>query len=71
MPLTEGKKTVAATVSDEMRERIKSVAALKHWSVAATLGLFIDAHWQNWEKELGIVEATTPRPKKKSVQKKV
>jgi hypothetical protein len=56
MPLTQGKKTVGATVTVEVREKIKRVAELKHWSVAQTLGLFIDAYWSQWEKDLGVDE---------------
>lgn len=67
MPLRPGKKTVGATVTDEMRNRIKRVANEKHWSVAQTLGLFIDAYWEAWEKDLGIVE--TPSPKSKRSRK--
>ena len=66
MPLKQGKKTVGATVTDEVHNRIKRVAALKHWSVAQTLGLFIDAHWEQWERELGIAEEPVTTPKKKS-----
>jgi hypothetical protein len=66
MPLKQGKKTVGATVTDEVHDRIKRVAMLKHWSVAQTLGLFIDAYWENWEKDLGAEENANPTPKKKS-----
>lgn len=66
MPLSQGKKTVGATVSAEMQSRIKRVAQLKHWSVAQTLGLFIDAYWDAWEKELGIDPEPTTTPKRKS-----
>lgn len=71
MPLSQGKKTVAATVTDEQRDKIKRVAALKHWSVAQTLGLFIQAHWEQWERELGIVEESVPTPKKTRSPKSV
>ena len=70
MPLQQGKRTVAATVTDEARDRIKRVATLKHWSMAQTLGLFIESHWDAWEKELGIEPEKPPTPKttkKKSV----
>lgn len=61
MPLKQGKRTVGATVTDEVHDRIKRVAMLKHWSVAQTLGLFIDAYWDDWERELGIVEEPAPK----------
>jgi hypothetical protein len=65
MPLKQGKKTVGATVTDEVYDRIKRVAMLKHWSVAQTLALFIDSYWENWEKDLGIEEEEPkPTPKK-------
>ncbi len=66
MPLKQGKKTVGATVTDEVHNRIKRVAALKHWSVAQTLGLFIDSYWDEWERELGVAEEPVPTPKKQS-----
>ncbi len=65
MPLKQGKQTVAATVTDEQRDQIKRVAALKHWSVAQTLGLFIEAYWDAWEKDLGVAEEPAPTPKAK------
>jgi hypothetical protein len=67
MPLKQGKKTVGATVTDEVRNRIKRVAALKHWSVAQTIALFIDAYWEEWEKDLGVFEAK-PAPKSKKTK---
>ena len=65
MPLKQGKKTVGATVTDEVHDKIKRVAMLKHWSVAQTLGLFIDALWDEWERELGVAEESAPTPKAK------
>ena len=65
MTVKPTKKTVGATVTDEVRDRIKRVAALKHWSVAQTLGLFIDAYWEQWEKDIGVVETTPPPTKKR------
>jgi hypothetical protein len=68
MPLSQGKKTVAATVTDDLRNKIKEVAAIKHWSVAQTLGLFIERYWNEWEKELGVKTQATPKKRtKKSV----
>lgn len=64
MPLKQGKTTVGATVTDEMREKIKRVAELKHWSVAQTLSLFIEAYWEQWETDIGVVESA-PAPKTK------
>lgn len=61
------KKTVGATVTDEARDRIRRVAALKHWSVAQTLGLFIDAYWEQWEQDIGI--DSTPKAKTKKLKK--
>lgn len=61
------KKTIGATVTEEMRSRIKRVAEQKHWSVGQTLSLFIDAHWEKWEAELGLgatEPAPLPKPKK-------
>ncbi len=61
------KKTVGATVTDEVRDKIKRVAELKHWSVAQTLGLFIDAYWSQWEKDLGL--DPSPKAEDKPVKK--
>lgn len=47
-------QTVGASVTSEMKERIKTVAKSKYWSVGQTLGLFIERYWEEWEKELGI-----------------
>jgi hypothetical protein len=69
MPLKPTKKTVGATVTDEVRDKIKRVAELKHWSVAQTLGLFIDAYWEQWEKDLGVFEAeSSPKSRKSKSQ---
>ena len=65
MPLGQGKTTVAATITSELREKIKQVAAIKHWSVAQTLGLFIDRYWDDWVKELGINEKPSPSKESK------
>lgn len=54
MPLKPDKATVGATVSAEMRERIKHFAEAKHWSVAQSLGLFIEAYWEKWEQDNGV-----------------
>jgi len=67
MPLSQGKKTVGATVTGEVQERIKRVAELKHWSVAQTLGLFIDAYWEQWERDIGV--ESTPKAKTKKTKK--
>lgn len=61
MPFKPGKKTVGATVTDEMALRIKQVAVAKHWSVSQTLSLFIDAHWDEWESEM--LKPLTPQTK--------
>ncbi len=66
MPLKPGKKTVGATVTDEMYNRIKHVAGLKYWSIAQTLGLFIETYWEDWERELGVADEPSPTPKKRS-----
>lgn len=59
------KRTIGVIVSDEMRDRLQRVAALKHWSVSQTLKLFIDAYWEQWEKDLGVeVPPTDPTPKR-------
>lgn len=69
MPLSQGKRTVAATVTDKFREKIKRVAETRHWSIAQTLGLFIERYWEEWEKELGVETQVTP--KKRSIKKEV
>jgi len=51
--------TVGATVTPDLKDRIKSVAEFKHWSVGMTLRLFIDRYWDDWEKELGMTPPTT------------
>jgi hypothetical protein len=68
MPLKQGKTTVGATVTDEIRDKIKRVAVLKHWSVAQTLGLFIEAYWDNWEQDLDIPPSSTPTSERKSTE---
>lgn len=65
MPLKQGKKTVAATVTAEVSEKIKRVATLKHWSVAQTIGLFIDAYWDKWVEDIGGDNTDSPPPKRK------
>lgn len=67
MTVKATKKTVGATVTDEVRDKIKRVAELKHWSVAQTLGLFIDAYWEQWERDIGI--DATPKDKTKKSKK--
>lgn len=63
------KQTVGASVTAEMRERIKLLAKKKYWSVGQTLGLFIDRYWEEWEKELGVETETTPKkPAKKAAK---
>lgn len=64
MPLKPGKKTVGATVTDEVYERIKHLAEQRHWSVAQALGLFIELYWECWEMELGITPPKTTKPSK-------
>lgn len=64
MPFKPGKKTVGATVTDEMAERIKQVALAKHWSVSQTLSLFIDAYWDEWESEILQLKPTKTRKSK-------
>jgi hypothetical protein len=64
------KQTIGVVVTDEMRNRVKHVAKLKHWSLSQTIALFMETHWDEWERELGIVEEPAPTPttkKKKSV----
>jgi hypothetical protein len=63
MPLKPDKSTIGVTVTAEFKERIKRLAEAKHWSVSQTVGLFIDAYWDTWEKELG-VSSKTDTPKK-------
>jgi hypothetical protein len=60
MPLKPDKATVGATVSTEMRDRIKRFAEMKHWSVAQSLGLFIEAYWERWEQENGVEHQEPP-----------
>lgn len=60
------KQTVGASVTTEIKERIKRVANLKHWSVGQTLGLFIDRFWEEWEKEIGVETQATPKKRTKS-----
>lgn len=70
MPLKPDKATVGATVPTKLRERIKHFAEIKHWSVAQSLGLFIEAYWERWEQEHGVEyppqteKETSKRPKK-------
>ena len=59
------KQTVGASVTTEMKERIKRIATEKHWSIGQTLGLFIDRYWKEWEKELGLVEEPSPSKESK------
>lgn len=63
------KQTIGVVVTDEMRDRVKRVAKLKHWSLSQTIALFMDSYWDDWERELGIAEepVTTPKKKSKSV----
>jgi hypothetical protein len=63
------KQTVGASVTTEMKERIKRVAQEKYWSVGQTLGLFIEKYWDEWEKELGVETQTTPKKKAKATSK--
>lgn len=66
MPLKSGKKTLGATVTDEMAERIREVARNKHWSVSQTLSLFIDAHWDEWESEMLTINSSVKLTDSKS-----
>ncbi|NEP59923.1 MAG: hypothetical protein F6K31_23445 [Symploca sp. SIO2G7] len=63
MPLKSSKKTVGATVTADMQQRIRHTAQQKHWSVAQTLSLFIDRYWTDWEKELGVEPEPQPQVK--------
>ena len=63
------KQTVGASVTAEMRDRIKRLAKEKYWSVGRTLGLFIDRYWEDWEKELGVETQTTPKKPRKTANK--
>ena len=63
------KQTVGASVTTEMRDRIKRLAKEKYWSVGQTLGLFIDRYWEDWEKEIGVENQTTPKKPRKTTNK--
>lgn len=63
------KLTIGASVTDEMKERVKRLAKQKYWSVGQTLGLFIDRYWEEWEKELGVETQTTPKKPRKTANK--
>ncbi len=60
------KQTIGVVVTDEMRDRVKHVAKLKHWSLSQTIALFMDTYWKDWEKELGIAEELSPKSQKRT-----
>ena len=63
------KQTIGVVVTDEMRDRVKHVATVKHWSLSQTISLFMDAYWENWEKELGVETLSTPKKPRKTANK--
>lgn len=66
MPLTADKSTVTAVIPLEMKEKLRSIAKLRRWSLSQAVGALIEDSFEEWVAGLGItLEPAKPKTQRK------
>lgn len=68
MPLGDDKTTVTAVVSTDLKEKLKSIAKLRRWTLSQAVSALIEDCIEDWVSDLGIDLDSTPNPKRKSTK---
>lgn len=63
---TKKTATITIAITPEFKEEIRAVAKTKRWSVSQTLGILIEAYWEEWLREEGINTPEPTQPSKNS-----
>jgi hypothetical protein len=54
MPLGDDKTTVTAVISNELKQKLKTIAKARRWSLSQATGALIEDCLEDWMKGLGI-----------------